>query len=130
MREDASIEPPLVARAIAPQLPARPDGEPPHAATADGPQWPALTPRRTLPGMQSPAAAMSAAAAPLHQIVAREVARQIAAIKPPPASPVTSAPSKRAVPALDVASDDVVRRLLSKMRTMSQEERFRGGLLR
>jgi hypothetical protein len=126
--DDGGVPPPLVTRSIAPQTSAQPRDQPPRAATAEGPQWPALTPRRTMTGIRLPAAA-SVAAAPLHQLVEREVARQIAAIKPP-ASAAAPTLAKPSTPAIDVPSDDVVRRLLSRMRTLSQEERFRSGLLR
>jgi hypothetical protein len=124
--EPPGAQPALAARSIAPRPPLAPRDEPPSVG---GPQWPALTARRALSGLQLPADATAAGSAPLHHLVAREVARQIAAIKPP-ASPAASKPPRPSPASIDLPSDDVVRRLLSRMRALSQEERFRSGLLR
>jgi hypothetical protein len=70
--------------------------------------------------------ALPVLAAPLRRWVAGEVTQQVARAterRPPPAPPLQAAP-------IDVGSDDFVRRLMTKMRTLAQEERFRGGLLR
>jgi hypothetical protein len=67
---------------------------------------------------------------PLRQMVVREVGKQVArAASGHPLPPLPAAPKVPAFGA-DDPSDDFVRRLLSRMRTISHGERFRSGLLR
>lgn len=64
----------------------------------------------------------------LQGMVEHEVRDQVAsALKPRAATEPRAAKSAQAV---DVTSDDFVRRLMERMRSLSQEERFRAGGLR
>ena len=87
--------------------------------------------------MTMPAPALSMLADPLQQLVSREVSKQIAAavrteplVPSPSRSPSPRTAARAPAPDSDLPSDDFARRLLSKMRAISREERFRGGYLR
>jgi hypothetical protein len=79
-----------------------------------------------------PAHGLTEVAGALRGLVEREVAAAVGRLgrAPEAAPPPRAAPAPPQAPPVDVSSDDFVRRLLDRMRALTQEERFRGGLIR
>jgi len=93
-------------------------GRTPHAGHEPGPYAPT-----SLQGL-------TAIAGAIEHLVEREVKAEVRRQREETQSPASRPDAANSPPAVDVTSDEVVRLLMRKMRTLAREERFRLGQLR